>query len=321
MKSWGNRTDFHRQVSAGLTARAADGPEAVAPVLTDELARWLSQLTLLYGMPVEYLIPDARLLPTESMRFFYLDRNWLDRLVDGAMSVGVLSSKENVFNQAFFAEIYRQVDAAQLQVRNAIRSAPPAEVTGISGTMTGLLFRSQVVSAFPGVEIKAYDDQNNLLRILRMDRLSNAVILCIFEGIPTRVDFIQPGEGLHFGVPGGDGVVTTFDLPLRGLGFPNGDPQPSGYPAGAQIETSPGSEVYVKAKGSALSGASEGVIDIAGLVKNVETTMNALKPAALKDGKLTPGGLAIQLTVGAGIQSYAIKTKKGDAPPACEVND
>jgi len=318
MKSWGNRTNFYQHVSAGLLSAKSGNPNDIEPELTEDLATWLGQLTLLYGMPVEYMVPDARLLPTESIRFFYIDRNWLDRLVDGAISVGVLSSKENIFNQAFFKDIYQQVDAAQLNLRNSIRSVPPAEVEATSGTMTGLLFRSQVVTAYPGVEIHAYDGNKNLLTTLRMDRLSNSLILCIFDGIPDQVDFIQPSEGLHFGIQREAGAQ-TFKILLRGLGFPGEDPQPNGYPPGKPIENPPDSGQFVRADGAVLSGASEGVIDIAGLVKNVETKLNGLfNPSPLKDGTLTPGGLAIQLTVGAGIQSYKIKAENGSTPPDCE---
>ncbi|MEZ4466479.1 MAG: hypothetical protein R3F43_19015 [bacterium] len=40
-------------------------------------------------------VPGARsrLLPDESIRFFYLDRSWTDRLVDGAMAVGQIGTR------------------------------------------------------------------------------------------------------------------------------------------------------------------------------------------------------------------------------------
>ncbi len=319
MKSWSNRTNFFQQVSESLSSDKLEATETVAPVLTDELAHWLSQLTLLYGLPVEYMVPDVRLLPVESIRFFYLDRNWLDRLVDGAVSVGVLSSKENIFNQAFFRDIYQQVDAAQMNLRNTIRSAPMKDVEATGGTMTGLLFRSQVVTAYPGVEIQPYDENNKLLNILRMDRLSNSLIFCIFDGIPAQVDFIQPSEGLHFGIER-EANDTTFTLQLRGLGYPTDDPQPKGYPAGMQIEGHPGKEDYLSVSGNILTNASEGVIDIAGLVNNIKTKMNGLTPPALLNGELTSGGLAIQFTVGSGVQSYKLKLKDGTPPQACEYN-
>ncbi len=301
-----------------MSSDKLESTEQIAPVLTEDLAHWLGQLTLLYGLPVEYMVPDVRLLPVESIRFFYIDRNWLDRLVDGAMSVGVLSSKDNVFNQAFFRDIYQQVDAAQLNLRNKIRAAQLADVKATGGTMTGLLFRSQVVTAYPGVEIHPYDENQNPLTILRMDRLSNSLIFCIFDGIPTQVDFIQPSEGLHFGITRID--THAFSLQIRGLGYPTDDPQPKGYPAGVQIEGHPGKEDYLSVSGNILANASEGVIDIAGLVNNINTKMNGLTPPALLNGTLTSGGLAIQFTVGSGVQSYKLKLEDGSPPEACAYN-
>ena len=54
------------------------------PLLVD----WLARLRLLERVPFAYLVPDDELLPPESIRFFYLNRNWTDAAVDGALAVG-----------------------------------------------------------------------------------------------------------------------------------------------------------------------------------------------------------------------------------------
>ncbi|WPQ61431.1 hypothetical protein SIO70_24020 [Chitinophaga sancti] len=297
MKSWGNRdaiiTDVTRKL---LAAREGNYP---FPDLPDNLTNWLAQLTLLYGVPVEYMVADNRMLPLESMRFFYIDRNWLDRLVDGALSVGVLSSREQVFNETFYEDIYAQIDVRQMQLRANLRNETPPAVTAAGGGMTGVIFRSAVVSGWPGLEIEAYKDKV-LLRILRMDRLSDNTMLCIWEDLPDTVNFIEPSEGLHFGVimdPGAD----TFKVYLRGLGYPTTNP----YPAGEQIFNGPDP---VAASGGFRSGV-KGVIDIAGLKNNITKAMPA---GALPDGKLSPGAMAIQMVRGAGKQPYDMNS------PACE---
>ncbi|HTF04001.1 MAG TPA: hypothetical protein VK826_08245, partial [Bacteroidia bacterium] len=68
-------------------------PEKIRSVLQDPnmpqpLTDWLSRLALLYGVPFNYLVPDEGMLPPESIRFFYLDINWVEALVDGAFSIG-----------------------------------------------------------------------------------------------------------------------------------------------------------------------------------------------------------------------------------------
>lgn len=322
MQTWANRSNYHKSIVDSFNDAAAN---QLVPVLTDDLKHWLAKLTLLYGVPVEYFVPDYRMLPVESIRFFYLDRNWLDRLVDGAISVGVLSTKEKVFNQTFFQDIYNQVDAAQLEVRSMIREKEMTQIVSTGGTLTGLLMRSQVVTDYPGIEIKAYDEAGTILDILRMDRLSNSMLICIFNGVPVNVEFIEPSEGLHFGIfQGSEGQgPNDFNIYLRGLGFDNNPPNPILYPGGKQIDNPPGSEQYVQAEGKILGGDSAGVIDIEGLVKNIESTMGGLpSPNPLLNpvtGKslLTPAGLAIQMVKTAGRQAYKITTKGGQHPPEC----
>lgn len=305
MKSWLNRDTLHYSIASRMLDTAKSGEEK--PVLPDDLSQWLAQMTLLYGMPTTYLTPDVRMLPNESMRFFYLDRNWLDRLVDGALSVGVLSSLTNLFNELFFEDIYQQVDLAQLNLRAQLRQKAPKENSSSGGPITGLLFRSQVVSGWPGLEVYA-SSNNTPLDILRMDRLAPSVLLCLFDGVPDQVDFVEPGEGLHFGVDREKGA-SSFKITLRGLGKPTVDK----YPPGAPIldPQKPGS--YLTASGNLrTNNAQPGVVDILGLVASIEQNMPA---GALDQGKIQPGGFAIQLVQGAGKQTYAIN--KGNPYPKC----
>src|SRR2546430_17594012 len=51
-------------------------------------------LRLLVGVPFQYLVPDAAMLPEESIRFFHIDRSWTDRLVDGVLTVGEVGTRE-----------------------------------------------------------------------------------------------------------------------------------------------------------------------------------------------------------------------------------
>jgi hypothetical protein len=314
MKSWANRKSLHRSIVTSMVNASSNtgNNNAKPPVLTDDLATWLAQLTLLYGVPTEYLAPDTRLLPLESIRFFYLDRNWLDRLVDGALSTGVLSSRDDVFNEVFFEQIYQQIDNFQIKLRSILRDEPQAAFDTTGGTISGFIFRSQVVSGWPGLEVNGYKG-DTLLNILRMDRLSPNVLLCMFYDVPDRVDFIEPPEGLHFGISREIGA-STFTVSLRGLGFPASKP----YPAGEQIPDPNIPGAFLKVTGQLRGGAGQepGVMDINNLVTAIKTGMPA---GALDNGTLTPGGFAIQLTQGAGLQSYQVKDSHGASYPACTV--
>ena len=56
--------------------------------------RWLTRLRLLEAVPFQYLVPAEEMLPTETIRFFHIDRNWVDALIDGAMSVTLTCTRE-----------------------------------------------------------------------------------------------------------------------------------------------------------------------------------------------------------------------------------
>lgn len=294
MKSWGNRQNVHQTIANTLVG-AKQGTEGANPVpkLPDNVCEWLAQLSLLYGVPVEYLTPDARLLPTESMRFFYLDRNWLDRLIDGALSVGVLSTQEAVFNETFFEEIYEQIDVKQQQIRGKLKGKE-TPVTETGGTITGVLFRSQVVGGWPGLEVNAYDKSTNKLSILRMDLLSDSTMLILFNGVTDKIEFIEPGEGLQFGIQR-EGGASDFEVYLRGLGFPKDKP----YAAGVQIDAENGKKL--KASGKMAATGEPGVLDIADLQKSIQNTMPA---GSIPDNVLTASSFAIEMVESAGRQIY-----------------
>ena len=63
-----------------------DDPTLGPRVTPLELRAFLARLRLLDGVPFSYLVDDSELLPTESIRFFYLDRAWTDALVQGALT-------------------------------------------------------------------------------------------------------------------------------------------------------------------------------------------------------------------------------------------
>src|SRR4051812_41339319 len=50
------------------------------------LRTWLLDLRLLRHLPIAYYVPDAGLLPPESIRFFHVDATWVDRVIDGVFA-------------------------------------------------------------------------------------------------------------------------------------------------------------------------------------------------------------------------------------------
>jgi len=200
--------------AAALAAALAD--PAIVQFLKDmdyedllPITEWLARLYLLKGVPFEYLVPDARLLPPESVRFFYVDQNWLDSLLDGALSIGIQTSIDSTFQTLMFDVIRDAVRELVHTVRDRLlgiaTTTTPAPGDAGDGSMAGMLVRSAVVSGWPGLEVKAAgtaSDEGDAdpIKLLRMDHVGSDVLLCLFPRLPAWVAIDEPHEGLHFGL-------------------------------------------------------------------------------------------------------------------------
>jgi hypothetical protein len=266
---------------------AADDPVEVPP----EIVAWCAHAMLLYGVPFEYLVPHPAMLPQESFRFFRIDQNWLLRLVEGAVSVGVGSSRDAI---AILSQVDAVVSAAADQavaVRSGLRGkAAPTPDPIPTLDWTGFLLRSKVVSGWVGMEIAAYDANGAPLTLLRIDRLSPTVLFCLIRGVPAKIELMEPPETLHFGVLHETG---GYDVVLRGLGYGGHDP-------GMQFEPAVTASVPV------VAGTYSGVLDINGAATNLKNALaaqNALSP----QGTFTSCEFAIQMVRAAGLQSFEPK--------------
>jgi len=186
-------------------------PDDGAHVVPGELRRFLGRLRLLYGVPFSYLVPDADLLPKESIRFFYVDRAWTDALVQGALSVGTVSTADRAQLEAVHRAIRDDVDDAESQVR---RPQEEDLLTGSGGTITGFLLRSRAVSGWPNLHVRAYrqdvleddvltteaESAPGRMKVLRLERLAPAVLLVLIDGVPEVVHIEEPRQGIQFGV-------------------------------------------------------------------------------------------------------------------------
>ena len=186
-------------VQSALAQQAAEDPDARI------VADWLAELQLLYGVPFAHLVPDERMLPAESIRFFYLDLNWIGALTDGALSIGLGSSKESATQAALTQQLRKMAATAALGHRaGTLRQDAPAAA---SGPNAGLLIRSALVSGWPGLVVSATKGGNKVT-LLRAVRLAAGVLFCLFNGVPDKVTLAEPHEGLEFGVTD-QGRITT----------------------------------------------------------------------------------------------------------------
>jgi hypothetical protein len=189
----------------------------------DAIIDWLARLFLLTKVPFESLVPAGSLLPPESVRFFYLDPNWLYALLEGALSIGVESSLDRVYQDLMKDLIWDAVVTAMQQVRdNLLASLAKVEPSGATLpydqlSLTGVLLRSSVVAGWPGLQLYAYGqtkpgsaepDISTAIPLLRLERLSDDIMLCIWPTVPAVVTIDEPHEGVAFGFedpPAGEG--------------------------------------------------------------------------------------------------------------------
>lgn len=198
-------------------AGAVDGGQQWRAATMDELPAtvrdWLARRVLLYGVPFLYLVPDERMLPLPSMRFFRIDPLWIKRLLEGACSVGRNSTEAELVDSILGDEFFKIAVNGSAKVRqrplsdegdgrkNADDSPSP------TFPFEGFLLRSPIVRGWQGLEMKAwYRKERGKDPVpappLRIDRLAPDIMLCIFNGPLTEIEIRQPPEGMHFGADG-----------------------------------------------------------------------------------------------------------------------
>lgn len=161
-------------------------PPANSNSIPSNISSWFKDLSLFKGVPFNYLVPDEKMLPIESIRFFWVDRYWVECLLDGALSIGRVTSADHQKDQEQFPK----------QVKDVATS-----------NVTGFLLRSEVVAGWPGLLVDGYADKSEKqkLNLLRMERLSANVLICLFEGEIQEVQIYQKPETVHFGLDGNSG--------------------------------------------------------------------------------------------------------------------
>lgn len=230
-----------------LTGGTSDPPPIVV--------QWLARLALLNGVPFHYLVPDEGMLPPESLRMFHLDGAWVDALLDGASSIGRVTSGERALDASHAPALLALVDAG----RRLIRGNPePADVADAPAReVTGFLLRSAAVSGWPSAAAAGWSDPKRMsqVRILRSVRLGTDVLLCLFDGVVDAVALHEPPGQLHCGV---DGAAGSFTTTLREV-----------------VGTAPGHQ-YDPPQGEATvpARADQQTLQVAAAAKSIQDTLN-----------------------------------------------
>lgn len=188
------------------------------------VTEWLGKLFLLNGVPLNYLIPHEDYLISrkdgaiakEAVGTFYIDYEWIEALLGGALSIVATDDSEvllNMLKDGSFLPNNLMVNKKNAAfVPSGEGDAVPLPKT-ISGHITGFFLRSQLVSGWKGIKIFAKDETGNWMKFpLKIERMADDIQLCVFSGKVQQLQFIQPPEGIHFGI---DGEKNVLEKKLR----------------------------------------------------------------------------------------------------------
>ncbi|KAK4166871.1 hypothetical protein QBC43DRAFT_349619 [Cladorrhinum sp. PSN259] len=144
--------------------------------------KWLLDKMYLADIPANYLISDPSHLPLETIRFFEIDRNWTDSLIDGALSLA--------------NHLERDDDMIRRSLQHALRRYLSTPSRGLGGLlppvpMYGFLLRSELITAFPDMVVKTEPTlpDNTHPVLIRHELLETNVMLCLFDRCPAKASF------------------------------------------------------------------------------------------------------------------------------------
>ncbi|USW53091.1 hypothetical protein Slin15195_G064100 [Septoria linicola] len=158
---------------------------------------WILDKLSLHNIPAHYMISDPAHLPQDSIRFFYIDTNWFDAFIDGALSIGNhLDQEDDIVRQAFKRQLNRYFETPLGEGNmNYLPQIPTF----------GFFLRSGVVKAFPNLEVHApwrtaEEMGGNRMETVRLDCLEKDTLLCLFDRTPGQA---------HWNNDHGDGSKRT----------------------------------------------------------------------------------------------------------------
>ncbi|MEU1391948.1 MULTISPECIES: IPT/TIG domain-containing protein [unclassified Nonomuraea] len=271
----GRRRALHPRDVLALPGAADAVTDNLHEVL-ESIAKWLAELSLLRPVPFSHLVPDPRMLPAESVRFFYVDQGWIDTAVAGALSLAVHGSADVALLSSSWPYLRQAV------ARHRVRlSGGAVQAEGDGPGVTGMLIRSQLVAGWPSLVVSP-SMGGAPLPVIRDDCLSPAVRLSLFQGVPDVVRLSEPYKGLRFGAEDEEIYPRCLTLPAAtGAQITNAAPVPL-----APVLRAPA------------DGAVGGVIQTADLAARLETAAGVLPFAA--DAVVQWNGAPLATTVSGG---------------------
>lgn len=197
--------DKYSKAAAILVSMGTNGEiynEFNTPSSTDWMLvfSWILDRMYLDNIPAHYLITDPTHLPQESLRFFHIDANWVDALVDGALSI---ANHVQCYDARIRTVIKEMVNIYLVTRPRGIKYLPQIPTYGF-------LLRSNLCSLFPDLVVEpaakvpktpaetpaTARDYNIPAPILYHKNLDDGVMLCLVDRVPSTefesLTFTQP---------------------------------------------------------------------------------------------------------------------------------
>lgn len=142
-------------------------PQAVQ----DKFENW----KLLKGIPIRYLVPDPTMVPTECIRYFKVDNNWVNAFIMGAFSIGHTATSVD------FKEEIKSLFLPQDKL------------------ISGFILNSLAVSVWHDYELDCTTSLSGNATPLRKSNLDKFTHIYLFDGQISQLKFhLHPGK-LHPG--------------------------------------------------------------------------------------------------------------------------
>lgn len=166
--------------------------------LENHVIDFIARLALLDNIPFQYLVPDERLLPQESLRFFHIDNNWIRALIDGVLSIGVEGTKDQrnmrknrVILDQYISEavyLYRLEELMASYNRLKKTETPDQALKDIEAQMAGIVDKTELEKFIKGT----YKDTDK--PSAKTDYLSHSVSK---SGFFLRSELVQHWPGVE----------------------------------------------------------------------------------------------------------------------------
>ncbi|MEM7371982.1 MAG: hypothetical protein AAF587_25425 [Bacteroidota bacterium] len=196
------QTNLHSSQSSSIShlpTFSNSSPSSLSILWDNHIEPWLTQLIALLNVPGNYLVPNEQLLTAESIRFFSVDKSWIEAALRGAFSIGGDWEQADQTSSNSFTDFLENLEVSSM----------------------GFLLRSDVVDGWPGLIIEGIDAAGNSYTPT-VRKLARGILLCLFSAPVQTVNFHQKPEILHFG------LIQENDLfykKIRNeLGLETGDP-------------------------------------------------------------------------------------------------